>query len=162
MNLNEYQTSIPRFVRYAPSAERQYLALGLVSEIGELAGKFAKRLRGDAVADPDIIAEMGDCLFFIYMIRNRYGVDIKPTVRTLHVRHADDAIKHLFDGAASVYAEMQRDTVTPITLCVLEDVIAHLGKLHNGMTLEDIAAANYEKLCGRAERQTIHGNGDVR
>lgn len=161
MNLNEYQTSIPRFVRYAPSAERQYLALGLVSEIGELAGKFAKRLRGDAVADPDIIAEMGDCLFFIYMIRNRYNVGLMPTVRTFTIRHADHAIQRMFECAAQVYTEMQRDTVTPITLCMLEDCVDHLARLHQ-VTLDEVAEANYQKLASRAQRGVLQGNGDHR
>ncbi len=39
--------------------------------------------------------------------------------------------------------------------------ITSLGR-HLGMTLEDIAATNLEKLASRRERNLIHGNGDNR
>lgn len=162
MNLNDYQQSIQQFVRYAPTVERQYLALGLVSEIGELAGRFAKRLRGDSVTDTDVISELGDVLWFTRMIRARYRVDYVTTIKAIHIRHADDAVRHMFDSAVMVYNEMQRDSVTPIMLCLIEDCVEHLGKLHGAKTLEEVAEANYQKLSSRQARGVLLGNGDNR
>lgn len=46
----------------------------------------------------------------------------------------------------------------------LGDVLWYLTNLSNslGMSLEDIAKQNYEKLKSRKERNTIHGSGDNR
>ena len=38
----------------------EYLELGYISEVGELAGKLAKRIRGDVVTDISIMHEIGD------------------------------------------------------------------------------------------------------
>ena len=161
MNLLDYKTSIPQFARYPVANERQYLALGLVSEVGELAGKLAKRLRSDDVSDEDVISELGDVIWFTFMIRNRYNVGLMPTVRTFTIRHADHAIQRMFECAAQVYTEMPRDTVTPITLCMLEDCVDHLARLHQ-VTLDEVAEANYQKLASRAQRGVLQGNGDHR
>ena len=162
MTLEEYQDVIQQFVRYAPTAERQYLALGLVAEIGELSGKFAKRLRSDFVSDADVIAELGDILWFVRMIRNRYRANWQASVKTIRIRHADDAIGKLFEFGQQVYSDMQRDTVAPVYLCLIEDVIEHLAKLHGVKSLADLATENFDKLQGRAERGVIVGSGDAR
>lgn len=160
MDLQEYQSAIQRFVRYPRGNEREYLALGLVSEVGELSGKFAKRLRGDDVSDADVISECGDLLWFTTMIRTHYGV--KPSVATLpRVRNVNEGVGQLFTLATQIYAAMQRNAINPIDLCMAESVIAQIGVLH-GVTLEELAESNYRKLADRAERNVIVGSGDKR
>jgi len=46
----------------------------------------------------------------------------------------------------------------------LGDVLWYLSQLASelGLTLEDVAAANIDKLYSRMERGTLHGNGDDR
>ena len=82
MNLTDYQQSIKQFVRYAPTNERPYLALGLVAEVGEVSGKFAKRMRGDAVPDADLIAELGDVLWYISAMCREIGVPLAVVANT--------------------------------------------------------------------------------
>ena len=90
-----------------PQAYNQsYLTLGLAAEAGEVAGKLAKYIRDD-VSFPqfkkDIVAELGDVLWFVAVLSDFYGV-----------------------------------------------------------SLEDIAKQNIEKLSSRKQRNAIQGSGDTR
>ena len=68
LTLNEYQERAA--VTQLPECESlDYLLPGLVSEVGELMGKIAKRVRGDAdVTDAMFIGELGDILWMVAMI----------------------------------------------------------------------------------------------
>lgn len=83
-----------------------YCALGLAGEAGEVAGKVKKLLRDSDTPEKRriIVAELGDCLWYI------------------------------------------------------PELLHELGEYQ----LEDAARENLEKLLGRKERGTLHGDGDVR
>lgn len=101
----EYQKQATLFC--LPQAYNQsYLTLGLAAEAGEVAGKLAKYIRADmsyTEFKKDIVAELGDVLWFVTVLSNFYGV-----------------------------------------------------------TLDDIAKQNIEKLSSRKQRNAIQGSGDTR
>lgn len=81
MNLTDYSALAPTFAVYPKEAEREYLALGLLAECGELAGVYAKAQRGDSVPYDDyrerVISELGDLCWFVTMIARRYGMEVQ-------------------------------------------------------------------------------------
>lgn len=71
MNIKEYQEKAYNIFKPTPQCcDKGYLDLGYLSEIGELAGKLAKRVRGDIVSDEDIMLEIGDiaCMLVVRAI----------------------------------------------------------------------------------------------
>jgi NTP pyrophosphatase (non-canonical NTP hydrolase) len=78
MNLNEYQEKVKTFA--LPSAlNEEYLVSGLVGEAGEVAGKYAKKIRDgvfDEVYIPEVAKELGDVLWFIAVLSDYYGIDL--------------------------------------------------------------------------------------
>lgn len=73
-------------------------------------------------------------------------------------------------GEVGEYVEkvkkMLRDGVYDRDAAILElgDVLYYLTRcaIHNGVTLEEVATRNVEKLHRRLESGTIHGEGDYR
>lgn len=60
-----YQDFTDTTAIYPKKQALEYLALGLTSEAGEVAGKVKKWVR-DGYLDPDeLISELGDCLWYI-------------------------------------------------------------------------------------------------
>ncbi len=82
MNINEYQEKIKQFAIY-PGAnegnfpEVNYLVHGLVSEAGELAGKWKKYIRDGTFDNKAFSAEIGDCLWYISQLASAQGVSIE-------------------------------------------------------------------------------------
>ena len=75
MNLNEYQKTIQEF--RLPSADSMYVLLGLVGEVGELYGYFAKAIRDDFTPDWDHVAkEIGDVLWFVACLAEDSELDL--------------------------------------------------------------------------------------
>ena len=63
MGLNEFQAWTKTTRVYHPEIEREYLALQIASESGEVCGAFSKMLRGDAAINyRNVIKELGDLL----------------------------------------------------------------------------------------------------
>ena len=69
-------------------------------------------------------------------------------------------IKKIFRDNDGVIGELERDALK----YELGDVLWYLTQICTelGLTLEDVAAANLEKLSSRRQRGTIRGDGDVR
>lgn len=77
----------------APEANNlAYLVPGLAAEAGEVAGKFAKHVRGDDMTPMEfkwaLINEIGDCLWFISEIARFLGI------------HLDEVAEHNLDKLA--------------------------------------------------------------
>ena len=102
MNLHDYtratnETAIYPEAGTGADLELYYLALGLTSEAGEVAGKIKKLIR-DNKYDPGAIAyELGDV--FWYLVRLCNAIGYKPTeimeinINKLLKRKASDTIK---------------------------------------------------------------------
>lgn len=123
-----------------------YLDLGYISEVGELAGKLAKRIRGDFVSDEDIMHEIGDCAWMC-AIRDRLHGMILSNVNCFP--YAIFSIKHgiemlLISGKKSCFYELNR-------FCN-----------YLGFDFNKCLEMNIKKLESRKERGVIKGSGDNR
>lgn len=85
MELNTYQDAAKTFAIYPRQNAHLYVLFGLASEVGEVTGKVAKALRGDLgvtnVWDDErfraaLVHELGDCLWFLAMIADEFGLDL--------------------------------------------------------------------------------------
>lgn len=79
MNFNEYQQLAAATAQYPQDQARSYLALGLASEAGEVAGKVSKWIRGDCnwLDLEEIALELGDNLWFIAMLAEELGYTLE-------------------------------------------------------------------------------------
>lgn len=80
MNIKEYQDWTATTVKYDREAEGNYVAYGLVSEVGELMGALAKYHRGDYSIQEykkRAKAELGDICWFIARYASHSGWDLE-------------------------------------------------------------------------------------
>ena len=163
MTFEDYQHEAVKF-RTATANNEEYLVLGLIEEVGEAAGKLAKRKRDGVFDKLAFVRELGDILWFIANYADYsdriYETDYSLRLRdrfemTVNINYTDgETMKELaidvagwvegFDNAVNVIFEL-----------------ACLAKRH-GCTLEQVAEINLAKLRDRAARGKIHGNGDER
>lgn len=85
MNINEYQdktldTAIYPMAGTGGDLELYYLAMGLTSEAGEVAGKIKKLLR-DGKYDPGNLAyEIGDCIWYCARLADAIGYSMEDII----------------------------------------------------------------------------------
>lgn len=102
MNANDYQKNTINTAIYPGSGtgdnrELVYLALGLASESGEVAGKIKKLIR-DGLFEPIQIAyELGDVLWYVARLGSSLGYDLETLMKwnykKLNKRQANNTIK---------------------------------------------------------------------
>ena len=127
-----------------------YLHYGLIAEIGELAGKVAKKIRGDKITDDEIKGEIGDIAWFI-VVQSRYdGHRISSANECSAFPFDPDVIDRLLMLAAG-YAPGSRMWVLFEALC--------FGYRFDA---KEVLRFNIEKLASRQKRGKIRGNGDFR
>ena len=84
MQLNEYQKATNQFAIYPEDKAIEYLALGLVSEAGEVAGKVKKFIRDktelDALID-SVAAEIGDVMWYISELCNTLELPLEALLQ---------------------------------------------------------------------------------
>lgn len=132
-----------------------YVRLGLISEVGEVAGQVKRIIRDDGGVLTDerrekILDELGDVLWYW---------------------------AQRWDGSGRAYAGWQhgslRGGLDEAVECLAETVLAERGWMNTpllvghmalmlGSTLEEVAARNVAKLSARVTAGTIHGEGDER
>jgi hypothetical protein len=165
----EYMLATRETAIYPKEVALPYLVLGLTGEIGELLH-----------ADSDNLAkEAGDCMWYAFRIIDECHVAIsgeweykeadtpadspmlRYTVGTyVHAsRLAEIAKKVIRDNNGKIPESKVDD--------ILDNVISILGILQSiielyGLTLEQCAIANIEKLMSRKHRNVIQGSGDER
>lgn len=82
MQASEYQKATQQFAIYPEENEFPYLTLGLAAEAGEVADKAAKRYRGDKpLSADDFRKELGDCMWFISQLCNRFGWTLEQVMQ---------------------------------------------------------------------------------
>ena len=64
-SFDAYQDFTDTTAIYPLSAGLEYLAMGLTSEAGEVAGKVKKWVRDGTLNQDDLIAELGDVLWYV-------------------------------------------------------------------------------------------------
>lgn len=80
MRLQEYtektlETAIYPGAGTGNDAELTYLALGLTSEAGEVAGKIKKLLRDNKLDVGNLAYELGDCFWYLCRLSEAIGYD---------------------------------------------------------------------------------------
>lgn len=84
MHLNEYAKAASITAVYPKKDGLMYLALGLAGEVGEVANKVKKIVRGDydgnddalLAAMADIRGELGDCLWYLSQLPAELGTTL--------------------------------------------------------------------------------------
>lgn len=76
--LDQYQKQAAKTAVFPDYVAVPYLALGLTSEAGEVAGKIKKHLRGDNNPDVvnDIRDELGDVLWYLAVLANYLDISL--------------------------------------------------------------------------------------
>lgn len=73
LDIDQYQEFTRSTAIYPKTLAVEYLALGLTSEAGEVAGKIKKLIRDKVVAKEDILAEVGDVLWYSVRLLDEIG-----------------------------------------------------------------------------------------
>lgn len=134
----------------------EYLRLGYISEVGEVAGKLAKKIRGDIVTDECIMLEIGDCAWMV-------AVDAKRLGESLVI---SDYIKAQYN-VVSMTASFPKCPIeqlyfflNTVPLLRFYAVKKSCEKLH--LNFKKCLQMNNKKLASRKARGKIRGNGDDR
>lgn len=140
---------------YPKEREQEYLRLGLLSEVGEVAGVLKRRVRDGEIAPEKLLAEMGDLLWYLARLHRD-----KQTW--------SEAASQLGANGTTAETHPLADTQMLVQIAALEGGpvstvvrFLHLLQRHN-LSLEQIIENNSAKLEGRKQRNTIHGAGDHR
>jgi NTP pyrophosphatase (non-canonical NTP hydrolase) len=88
MNPNEYQVRAHALAIYPRERDVEYVALGLASEAGEVAGKVKKQIRDGANWNGErreehrraILAETGDVLWYCAELLGLYGLTLEEAM----------------------------------------------------------------------------------
>lgn len=161
-----------------------YPALGLAGEVGEIANKIKKILRGDSKLEDrlnDLRAEAGDVLWYVAALATDLGFPMKGNVTDTGVAYAlkDSNLDRLdiystvlrmnaHSGAISLLADDYRFSMADRLriemgklLGIFLAYFSHFIVLLN-TTFEDVAKANIQKLFKRRDEGLIKGDGDNR
>lgn len=162
MNLSEYD--VLDFTEYQEKAYStctpqcytdEYLNLGYLSECGELAGKLAKRVRGDVVSGEDIMQEIGDVAWMIATQARKDGYklvldgDIEADFNDVY-EFLDHSVEDLFWAHSDKF-------YPGLKFRILQNLCESLG-----FDFAECLKMNNEKLASRQQRGVIQGNGDNR
>ncbi len=175
----EYQESALKTGIYPDRGKNVlYPALGLMSELGEVAGKFKKMLRDDGgVLTIDrqkaLSGEIGDVLWYEAALCSEFGFEMKKIVR--------DASKCILSQELDVYQmiletqvsmgiismniidDKEGESLAPI-YSALKSIFFYIDNICTllDLQIEQIAKDNIEKLISRKKRGTLKGEGDNR
>lgn len=163
MTFEEYQQAAVSF-RTDTANNEEYLTLGLIAEVGEAAGKLAKRVRDGVFDEKAFVKELGDILWFVanladYYDRKNglsYSFQLGDCFEMTSVSELADKemMEYLaFDSAGLVKGFGGMDNIVRKLSCLAK---------RQGYTLEQVAEINIAKLRDRQARGVIKGDGDER
>lgn len=163
MTFEEYQKAAVSF-RTDTANNEEYLTLGLIAEVGEAAGKLAKRVRDGVFDEKAFIKELGDILWFVANLADYYDRE--------NCTKFSAELKDCFE------AEVDDERFDEDIMCLLvywtgffsdegshlSDIVFEVGGFAKkyGYTLEQVAEINIAKLRDRQARGVIKGDGDER
>ncbi len=154
MTFDEYQIQAATFAIYPKDREREYLSLGLLSEVGELAGKVKKEIRDGVDLTEAILDEAGDIAWYCAML-------------CLHFKWKCGFVKNAFVNRVATDFGLICEMIPAepwhhpwqmnrVMFCLLEVVE------RRGYTIEAVMARNIAKLTDRKNRDKLGGSGDAR
>lgn len=154
MNLKQYAAFTASTAVYPLDQAREYLSLGLFSELGEVAGILKRAIRdGKGLVDLDKLRdELGDCLWYLVQL---FG----PAPELWSIAW-DDASRYPAPHKSDL-GLMQKVGNTTLTPDMRVVSFVRLVRRYY-FTIDELMEANTAKLSGRMTRGTIHGAGDGR
>ena len=163
MTFEQYQQEAVKF-RTESANNEEYLTLGLIEEVGEAAGKLAKRRRDGVFDEKAFIKELGDILWFVANLADYYdrwsATNLSAELKDCFVGEVDDdrfddSIMSLLVYWTGFFSDEGSH---------LSDIVFEVGGFAKkyGYTLEQVAEINLAKLRDRLSRGVICGNGDNR
>mgnify|MGYP004642784933 CR=1 FL=1 len=165
MTFEEYQKEAVSF-RSETANNEEYLTLGLIEEVGEAAGKLAKRRRDGVWDEKAFIKELGDILWFVANLAD-YCDKYNDTNLSVGLKECFNQAPFavLFGNTYQMIkiADYAVGAVKVGSDCFINliGVVCDLANCY-GYTLEQVAEINLAKLRDRAARGQIHGDGDER
>lgn len=165
MTFEEYQKQAVSF-RTDTANNEEYLTLGLIAEVGEAAGKLAKRVRDGVWDEKAFIKELGDILWFVANLADYYD-KYNDTNLSVELKECfkQDAFAVLFSNTYQMIkiADYAVGAVKVGGDCFIDliSVVCDIAGCY-GYTLEQVAEINLAKLRDRQARGVIKGNGDER
>jgi NTP pyrophosphatase (non-canonical NTP hydrolase) len=164
MNWTTYQERALTFVNVAGDL-RTYVAFGLLAEVGEVAGVYAKRERGDeADFRSRLLSELGDVAWFCAVGAHVMNVDVQTFRHEFPIFDADrwDLMREIWKSAR-LFADPVYDSPDDRFIAVNNMVDAWGYMVGNeGFTVAEELAHNLDKLTARQAAGTIRGSGDNR
>lgn len=151
MPIDEYIRWTDTTAVYPKEREQEYLRLGLLSEVGEVAGVLKRRVRDGEVAPEKLLAEVGDLLWYMARLH-------RDTETWSQAEKQDASQANHFPSDIDMLAAIALLSEGPVS--TVTHFLRFLRK-HN-FTLEQVITSNTAKLEGRKQRNTIHGAGDER
>jgi len=143
--------------------KEEYLIPGLVSEVGEYAGKFKREVRGDRNSLVDLptlkALELGDICWYLAESSAFLNTGMQylfPKIMRQPEAYTEYGWLCRLSAAASKIAVGQYDGFVEAWICVMA-----LSQI-NGYSLQSVLDMNLSKLQSRQERNQIKGKGDAR
>lgn len=171
MNFKEYEEQAITTKCYADEVAIPYVVLGLCGELGEFVEKLINHEKNKDL----VLKEIGDLLWYTAAIRIEMNLDsiewpnavvesdINPIVYTGRI--AEQTKKWLRDdwkGVGTEVPEKRKKEIHDSLDMLLRILYTWLIDANIGVTLQEIAQQNIDKLADRAKRNQIHGSGDER
>ena len=97
MTLNEYQTKAMRTCM-DESKNLNYMALGLASEAGEVAGKAKKLIRDGRLDERAVLKELGDALWYVAGCAEQLGYKLEDVARVNLAKLEDRRQRNAISG----------------------------------------------------------------
>jgi hypothetical protein len=165
MNWTDYQAKALSFVAVEGDLG-EYIALGLLAEAGEVAGVYAKRVRGD---DADfrarLLGELSDVCWFCAVGAHVLDVDLSQPPTPWH-EDGDTHLDLVLDLAMAAYSfyfrslfdDLDQDDADALVYEAIEAVT--LCAEFEGFTVSEVLEYNIAKLTARQQAGTIRGSGE--
>lgn len=179
MYVSEYQRAARTTAIYPAAAGIYYPALGLAGELGELANKAKKIIRGDYLFESkvdDFRKETGDVLWYVAAVASDCGLDLRKTAESADVGEYLEGDLYstllVMQHAAGLICLIAEQTRThgmnehrrALIDEQLKTILVYASRLCLllGTDLGTVCKDNIQKLFKRKETGTIKGDGDNR
>ncbi len=98
MNMDEYQQEARKFMNVRCD-NLEYLLAGLIEEVGELAGKYKRKLRGDGELDDSWLDEGGDILWYLSQFFGHLRVPLSKIAKKNIEKLTDRKNRNCIEGS---------------------------------------------------------------
>lgn len=104
MKANDYQAWSKKTAIYPKDESLSYIILGLLSEAGEVAGKYKKCIRDDGCILTDdrrnqMIDETGDIFWYLARLAEELGTTIEDILQKNHDKLEDRLARNVIKGS---------------------------------------------------------------